>query len=142
GRRSVSDFQRGVLALRKREILQQRRARVQGTPEESAAMVSGQTEAMPAAPAPGTGPADSSPPWDVTPQEATALKSRSDIAKAARLSSNQVVLIEKIQNQAVPELVAAVKAGAISINAAAAVATLPEEEQKAAALGGRDDLKQ
>jgi hypothetical protein len=50
--------------------------------------------------------------------------------------------IEKIQKQAAPELVAAVKAGAISLNAAAAVATLPAEEQKAAALGGKDELKQ
>jgi hypothetical protein len=50
--------------------------------------------------------------------------------------------IEKIQKQAAPELVAAVKAGAISINAAAAVATLPAEEQKHAALGGKDELKQ
>lgn len=99
GRRSVSDFQRGVLALRKREILSERRA-----PEP--------------------------------------LKSRADIAKAARLSNSQVVLIEKIQKQAAPELVAAVKAGTISINAAAAVASLPAEEQASAALAGKDELKQ
>ena len=37
---------------------------------------------------------------------------------------------------------AAVKSGTISINAAAAVATLPEQEQIAAALGGRDELRQ
>jgi len=70
------------------------------------------------------------------------LKSREDIAKVARLSSNQVVLIEKIQKQATPEVVAALKSGAISINAAAAVASLPEQEQVAAALGGTDELKQ
>ena len=58
------------------------------------------------------------------------------------VSSSQVVQIEKIQKQAAPELVAAVKAGAISINAAAAVASLPTEEQKAAALGGKQELKQ
>jgi hypothetical protein len=58
------------------------------------------------------------------------------------LSSSQVVMIEKIQKQAAPEVVAAVKSGAISINAAAAVATLPEQEQVAAALGGRDELRQ
>jgi predicted RNase H-like nuclease (RuvC/YqgF family) len=52
-----------------------------------------------------------------------------------------VVLIEKIQKQAAPELVAAVKSGAISISAAAAVASLPEEEQKAAVLAGKDELK-
>ena len=51
-------------------------------------------------------------------------------------------MIEKIQKQAAPEVVAAVKAGTISINAAAAVATLPADEQVAAATGGKDDLKQ
>jgi putative protein kinase ArgK-like GTPase of G3E family len=70
------------------------------------------------------------------------LKSREAIAKAARLSSSQVVMIEKIQKQAAPELVAAVKSGTISINAAAAVATLPVEEQVAAAIAGKDELRQ
>eukprot|EP01034_Spumella_vulgaris_P032058 gene32058-39600_t len=41
-----------------------------------------------------------------------------------------------------PELVAAVKSGTISLNAAAAVATLPAEEQVAAAVAGKDELKQ
>ncbi|KAF5304605.1 hypothetical protein FQA39_LY18993 [Lamprigera yunnana] len=43
---------------------------------------------------------------------------------------------------AAPELVHALKAGDISINAAAVVATLPREEQQAAAQGGKDELKQ
>ena len=111
GRRSVSDFQRGVLALRKRDILASRQAVA--------------TEAT-----------------DNTAHEKPALKSRSDIAKAARLSSSQVQQIEKIQKQAAPELVAAVKAGDISLNAAAAVATLPVQEQATAALGGKAELKQ
>jgi hypothetical protein len=118
GRRSVSDFQRGVLALRKREILEERRT---------------------AAASENTSPAT---PDSAEPVATEPLKSRSDIAKAARLSNSQVMQIEKIQKQAAPELVAAVKAGAISINAAAAVATLPREEQKTAALGGGDELKQ
>ncbi|MDO8773029.1 MAG: plasmid replication/partition related protein [Burkholderiaceae bacterium] len=124
GRRSVSDFQRGVLALRKREILNDRRL-----------------QAASSAPAESTSPA-----MDTTaaaaPAPTDALKRREDIAKVARLSSNQVVLIEKIQKQATPEVVAALKSGAISINAAAAVASLPEQEQVAAALGGTDELKQ
>jgi len=74
--------------------------------------------------------------------EATPLETREALAKAARLSSSQVVLIEKIQKQGAPELVAAVKAGTVSINAAAAVATLPAEEQAAAAAAGADELKQ
>jgi hypothetical protein len=70
------------------------------------------------------------------------LSSREAVAKAARLSSSQVVMIEKIQKQAAPELVAAVRSGTISINTGAVLATLPAEEQVAAAVGGKDELKQ
>ncbi len=127
GRRSVSDFQRGVLALRKREIVAARRAR-----GAAAAMAS-------APPAPEVEPQVAA---SADPPAKEALATREALAKAARLSSNQVVMIEKIQKQGAPELVAAVKAGAISINAAAAVATLPAEEQAAAAAAGADELKQ
>jgi hypothetical protein len=123
GRRSVSTFQRGVLALRKRELLAGRRSR-----ETAAAAVQ-------------EAPAVDTPP----PQPAAApepLDSREAVAKAARLSSSQVLMIEKIHKQAAPEVVAAVKAGTISINAAAAVATLPAEEQVAAAAAGKEELKQ
>ena len=118
GRRSISDFQRGVLALRKREIVAERRAR----------STAGEAQAPAAA--------------EPVPAPPEALQTREALAKAARLSSNQVVLIEKIQSQGAPELVAAVKAGSISINAAAAVATLPAEEQAAAAAAGADELRQ
>ena len=125
GRRSVSDFQRGVLALRKREIMADRKARATTSTDTEAATTTPDTpEAAAALPAP------------------SPLDSREAIAKAARLSSSQVVMIEKIQKQAAPELVAAVKSGTISINAAAAVATLPAEEQVAAVVAGKDELKQ
>jgi len=134
GRRSLSDFQRGVLALRKREIVAERRAKAHA---DKAA------EPVPEAP---TGDA----PWEGdAPAAALAavlqpkpLQSREDIARAARLSASQVGMIEKIQKQAAPEVVAAVRSGDISLNAAAVVATLPEDEQRAAALAGRDELKQ
>lgn len=124
GRRSVSDFQRGVLALRKREILAERRGRVAS--DDAAASHETQAAQALASDQPAIKP----------------LHSREDIAKAARLSSSQVVQIEKIQKQATPELVEALKAGAVSLNAAAAVASLPEEEQKAAVSAGKDELKQ
>jgi hypothetical protein len=128
GRRSVSDFQRGVLALRKREILNDRRIKAaSATDTANVAPSAGEGDTLPAATSAAT---------------AEPLKSREDIAKVARLSSNQVVLIEKIQKQAAAEVVAAVKSGTISINAAAAVATLPEDEQVAAALGGKEQLRQ
>lgn len=152
GRRSVSDFQRGVLALRKRQIVADRQAR-----QRAGALRPAESSAEPT-----TGEAA---PWDDDPslppvsavaaaagpeQAASApklpdpapLDSREALAKAARLSASQVVMIEKIQKQAAPELVAAVRSGVISINAAAAVATLPAEEQVAAATAGKDELRQ
>lgn len=126
GRRSVSDFQRGVLALRKREILADRKTAAASVPAKS------ETDE----------PENSTSTRVTSPASAEPFQSREDLAKVARLSSNQVVMIERIQRQAAPEVVAAVKSGTISINAAAAVATLPEQEQIAAALGGRDELRQ
>ncbi|GKS89992.1 plasmid replication/partition related protein [Acidovorax sp. SUPP2539] len=142
GRRSVSDFQRGVLALRKREILADRNVR--------AANGEALREATPGEPGDGVETADAAAPGPIAadaPAQAPSpepqpLSSREAIAKAARLSSSQVVMIEKIRKQAAPEVVAAVKAGALSLNAAAAVATLPQDEQRTAAMAGGDELKQ
>ena len=118
GRRSVSDFQRGVLALRKKDILNTRRS----VPRDEAVM---STEDAPA-----------------VPQVSESLTSREALAKSARISSNTITQIEKIQKSAAPELVAAIKSGAISINAAATVASLPLEAQVAAAAGGKKELQQ
>lgn len=112
GRRSVSDFQRGVLALRKKDILATR-----GQPLASEPPASG----------------------SLTPEP---LITRDAVAKAARISSNTIHQIEKIQKSATPELVAAVKSGTISINAAASVASLPVTEQVAAVAGGKKELQQ
>jgi len=127
GRRSVSDFQRGVLALRKKDILTERARALPAVAAEAS-----DTAAAPQA--------DESP--APVPPPPAPLASREAVAKAARLSSSQVVMIEKIQKQAAPEVVEAVRAGTISINAAAAVASLPAEEQVAAAAAGKDELKQ
>ncbi|MDY0964094.1 hypothetical protein [Massilia sp. CFBP9026] len=115
-RRSVSDFQRGVLALRKKELVAARMA--EQPPQEE-----GDKNA----------PADeTSPPWNT----------REDVARAARVSSNTISQIERIQKAATPQLREAVRTGAISINAAANVAQLPEEQQIAAVAGGRKELQQ
>jgi len=129
GRRSVSNFQRGLLALRKSEILAESRLRAPAEPADAAEI---------ADVAPGEAAAASAP--SLPP--AAPLNSRESIAKAARLSSSQVQMIETIQKQAAPELVAAVRSGEISINAAAVVATLPMQEQAAAAAAGKDELRQ
>ena len=127
GRRSVSDFQRGVLALRKKDLVAERRSRALARSTDDSS-------------APTADPADAD--TGASPYSAEPLHSREDIARAARLSSGQVVMIEKIQKQATPEVVAALKAGSISLNAAAAVASLPAEEQVAAAAAGKDELQQ
>ncbi|RZS56993.1 plasmid replication/partition related protein [Sphaerotilus mobilis] len=147
GRRSLTDFQRGELALRQRQIVAARREKQL---QEAASM---------AATTATSGATDDAAPWDVdgapppsaeagaaaatgAPIAPSALKSREELARAARLSPAQVAMIEKIHQQAAPEVVAAVRAGDLSISAAAAVATLPAEEQVAAASGGKDELKQ
>ncbi|WP_372393571.1 plasmid replication/partition related protein [Xanthomonas sp. NCPPB 3582] len=146
GRRSVSDFQRGVLALRKREILaaRQRSQREADAAAEAPvvadthAQTDGDDSAMRDNPAAQAAEDTDSPPWDDT----STPVSRAELAREARLSSNQVVMIERIHKQAAPEVVQAVKAGEISISAAAAVATLSEDEQRAAAQAGKAELKQ
>lgn len=145
GRRSISDFQRGVLALRKRDILE--------------------TRLRTARAGAGTGPAapDEAPPFDTDDESSTAqgeasaghrpdatlvaadlqaIKSREALAKAARISSTQVRMIETIQSQAAPEIVEAVKAGDITLSTAAVIASLPAEEQVQAAHGGTKELRQ
>jgi len=134
GRRSVSDFQRGVLALRKRQIVAKRGDRIQSSGTQDTAT-------------PDANQSADTPPWEEStssrsPLVAQTLTSRDDLAKAARLSNGQMLLIEKIQKQAAPEVVAAVKSGAISINAAAAVSSLSTQDQVAAATAGVDELKQ
>lgn len=119
GRRSVSDFQRGVLALRKKEILSVRQVQTQAPVTPDNADVAAQVTA------------EEDPPWN-----------RELVAKAARVSSATLGKIEKIQKTAAPQLVEAVKSGMISISAAAEVASLPSDKQVAAVSGGKKELKQ
>ena len=122
-RRSVSDFQRGMLALRKKEIVAARAAqRAAETPPEQA----------PEAASDGAADDSLDPPWST----------REDVAKAARVSANTLSQIERIRKTAAPELVDAVRSGTISVSAAANVASLPAEAQVAAVAGGRKELQQ
>ncbi len=137
GRRSVSDYQRGVLALRKREIIAERRA------QAAAAVQAAKAESSSEAPWEGdTDPAVAQALASTPKVPDEALDTREALARAARLSAGQVKMIETIQQKAAPEVVAAVKAGELSLNAAAVVATLPVEEQQAVAAEGADGLKQ
>ena len=141
GRRSVSEFQRGVLALKKREIIAERRA------QAAAAVVAAKAEAAqsPEGEAPWEGDTDpvvAKALASVPKVPDDALDTREALARAARLTAAQVKAIEAIHQNAAPEVVAAVKSGELSLNAAAVVATLSVEEQQAAAAGGAQDLKQ
>ena len=141
GRRSVSEFQRGVLALKKREIIAERRA------QAAAAVVAAKAEAAqsPGGQAPWEGDTDpvvAKALATVAKVPEDALDTREALARAARLTAAQVKAIEAIHHNAAPEVVAAVKSGELSLNAAAVVATLSVEEQQAAAAGGAQDLKQ
>ncbi|MBC7682746.1 MAG: hypothetical protein H7172_10460 [Ferruginibacter sp.] len=127
GRRSVSDFQRGVLALRKKDILAGREQ-----PAKTAA----------SAVSTATAPWEESAKPAVAPAAAEPALTREALAKSARISNSTFTQIEKIQKSATPELVAAVKSGTISINTAATVASLPVEAQMAAAAGGKKELQQ
>jgi len=153
GRRSLSDFQRGVLALRKKEIIASRET----APAAPATAATPSVDPVAHQPAPETGAGTDTPPWEgdaaaapatpattgtAPPVETDAALTREALARAARVSNATMVQIEKIQKAAAPELVAAVKSGTISINAAATVATLPVEEQVAAAAGGKKELQQ
>ncbi|MGE5649278.1 MAG: hypothetical protein ACM34A_03695 [Bacillota bacterium] len=130
-RRSVTDFQRGMFALRKKAILTARvKEQQENQPhpqqdQQPADEPASQSEAAPA-------PAAAQP----------ALSTREDVARAAGISSNAISRIEKIQKTAAPELVEAVRTGAISLNAAAAVAELPVEAQVAAVVAGKQELRQ
>ncbi|MDN3546186.1 MAG: plasmid replication/partition related protein [Roseateles asaccharophilus] len=126
GRRSVSDFQRGVLALRKKEILEKRPKPLP----------------TPAADAAAAAAVDALAPSAAPPEPEPRLASREAIAKVARISSATVAQIEKIQKAAAPELVEAVKTGTVSISAAATLAALPQEEQQAAVAGGKKELRE
>jgi ParB-like chromosome segregation protein Spo0J len=117
-RRSVSSFQRGVLALRKKEIITTRRK--DKTSKEKAA------EAELAAKEP----------------DPVSVETRDEIAKVAGLSKPAVAQIEKIRKGATPELVEAVRAGTISINTAATISSLPSDQQVAAVAGGKKELQQ
>ena len=140
GRRSVSDFQRGVLALRKREIIATRRSAA------AAAVMAAKADAPQAegeAPWEGeTDPVVAAALASVAKVPDEALDTREVLARVARLSSSQVKLIETIQQKAAPEVVAAVRSGDISLSTAAVVASLPVDEQQAVAAAGADELKQ
>ncbi|KAF1041495.1 MAG: hypothetical protein GAK35_03265 [Herbaspirillum frisingense] len=139
GRRSVSDFQRGMLALRRRDIMVAR-TKAAPKPAKSEAAETATPEAAQAGEAQPAAEAGD-PPWHAD-DSTGPIKTRQDIARAAGISSATIGQIDRIRKTAAPELVEAVRAGTISINAAAAVASLPSQDQVSAVAGGKKELRE
>ena len=126
GRRSVSDFQRGVLALRKKAIVDaRRRAEQERLARESAGE------------APLAADDADLPPWEPAPK-----LSKADLARQAKLSTTHLNQIEKIQDNATAEVISALRNGEINLSTAATLVSLSEDEQRQAAAGGKAELKQ
>ena len=138
GRRSVSDFQRGMLALRKRDIIAAR-VKAEAVPAKSPAHAAGDVPDSDATAPDETQGGDA--PWHAD-DDTGRIKTREDIARTAGISSATIGQIDRIRKTAAPELVEAVRTGTISINAAAAVATLPSEAQVSAVAGGKKELRE
>jgi ParB-like chromosome segregation protein Spo0J len=69
-------------------------------------------------------------------------KSRTEAAKDLKVSTASVDRAKKVLENAIPEIQDMADAGEISVNAASKVASLPQEDQKKAAMGGVSGVKQ
>lgn len=68
------------------------------------------------------------------------LDTKREVAKLANVSHDTVAKVKRIDAQAAPELVDALKAGGASISAAAEVASLPVEEQREIVAKGEAEI--
>jgi DNA-binding XRE family transcriptional regulator len=118
GRRNITDFVRGELALRAKPIIEARAKAKQATSTGGAIPQLMQKSA-----------------------EAAPVTTRAELAKAAGVSHDTIRKIEKIQETATPEVLASVRSGEISINVANKVAALPVERQAAIAAAGPVEMK-
>ena len=115
GRRNLNDFQRTELQLKKKSaIAAKAKTNQQG----------GQGGVL------------------LPQNSAKAIDTRAEIADAAGVSHDTVSKVERIQETAAPELVAALRESKVSINAAADVATLPKEEQAVLVARGTKEILQ
>jgi N6-adenosine-specific RNA methylase IME4 len=115
GRRNLNDFQRTELQLRKKGAIAARaKARQQG----------GQGGVL------------------LSENSTEAIDTREQVAAAAGVSSYTVSKVDAILGAATPELLTALRAGDVSINAAADVATLPKPEQAELVARGTKEILQ
>jgi DNA-binding XRE family transcriptional regulator len=118
GRRNITDFVRGELALRAKPIIEARAKAKQATSTGGAIPQLMQKSA-----------------------EAAPVTTRAELAKAAGVSHDTIRKVEKIRETATPEVLASVRSGEISINVANKVAALPVERQAAIAAAGPVEMK-
>ena len=123
GRRNLSDYQRGILALRMKPIYEAR------------------AKAQQANSTGGAFPQLS----EISHEAATPIRTDEAVASLASISSNTIRKIEQIDATAAPEVKALAAAGEVSINLAAQFVALPVEAQQEAmaaiaADGCRDPL--
>ncbi len=68
-------------------------------------------------------------------------RSAAEVAQMFNVGRGTVETAAKLLRQGVPELVTAVERGEVAVSAAAAVSTLPAEEQREVVAGGKDAIK-
>lgn len=125
GRRNLSDYQRGVLALRMKPIIEARAL---------AKMLAGVSSNPSEISHEGTQEIFSGEVKQAAPVEAPKPAIRTDeaVASLANISSNTIRKIEHIEEVAAPEVKALAAAGDVSINLAAQFTDLPQETQQEA----------
>lgn len=104
GRRNINDFVRAELQLHKKAIIAARAKANQKGGQGGVLLSQNSVEANP-------------------------IDTQKELAKAAGVSHDTIHKVEQIMESAGDELLTAVRAGAVSINAAATIATLPPKEQ-------------
>lgn len=119
GRRNLNDFQRTELQLKKKSAI--------ASKAKANSVASGERF--------GKGLQNSAEPIK-------AIDTRLEIAEAAGVSHDTVSKVERIQETAGPELVAALRESKVSINAAADVATLPKQKQAEIVARGTKEILQ
>jgi len=123
-RRHLSESQRAMVADKVRELLR---------PAAKAKQEEGQKAGGKAG---GRGrPKDSTD--SSNPNSAASYDTAAEAAKRLNVGRGSVVAAGQVRAHGVPELVAAVERGAVAVSAAAEVASLPKEEQRACVAGGR-----
>jgi hypothetical protein len=117
GRRNITDFVRGELALRAKPIIEAR-----AKAKQIATLKQGDSPVRPIS-------------------DERAIRTDDAIAAQAGVGRDTLRKIEAIQESAAPEVLTAVRAGTISINAAAQVSRLPTEQQSTIAAAGPNEIK-